>query len=105
MKFLSLKVNLITLKNSSKKHGAVRTLTDPNLRVGRSAQAWRGLGQKEFAKLPIGPQHLQGGQHPRLKTHGPACVGRGRHVADRKVLALPAVGAFGRFGGVGHGSG
>ena len=23
-------------------------------------------------------------------------------MADRKVLALPAVGAFGRFGGVGH---
>jgi len=95
-----------SIPNNSKKFilnfRAVRTLTDPNLRVGQSAQGWRGLGQKKFAKLTIGPQHLQGRQDPRLKTHGPANVGRCRHVAHREMLALPTVGTFGGFGGGGH---
>jgi hypothetical protein len=69
-----------SLPNNSKKftskHRAVITLTAPNLKAGQSARGRCGFGQKKFAKLPIGPQHLQGRQDPRLKTHGPASVGR-----------------------------
>jgi hypothetical protein len=75
-KFFKLKSLPNNSKKFTQKHRAVRTLTAPNLKSGRSAQDWRGLGQKKFAKLPIGAQHLQGGQNPRLKPHGPASVGR-----------------------------
>jgi hypothetical protein len=40
------------------KSKSVRRLTSPNRWAARLAQNGLGFGQKEFAKLPIGPQHL-----------------------------------------------
>jgi hypothetical protein len=100
--FFNFKSLLNNYKKFISKRHPVRTLTDPGLKAGLSAQGWGGLCQKKFAKLPVGPQHFEGRQYPRLKAHGPASVGCGRHMTDSEMLTLPAVGAFGRFCQGGH---
>ena len=52
----------------------------------------RGFGHERMTGAPVGTQHLQTGQHLRLKTHERAAV-RGRpQVGDSEKPALPAIG-------------
>ena len=56
-----------------------------------------GFDHEAAAMVTVGPEHLEGGNHPAFKPHHLAVVRVTRVPADGEIAALPAIRRFGGF--------